>query len=142
MENVEIKETKKGNPKYCLLDLPITINVMIDTENSCRVFIQSDEIPYQEINGYSSKTYQLYIASVKKETYSIFCQSLIHHIRSLSKQGLSIKEIASEIYNQYRTENETKKEMFNLQEEFKTVKEDFDNLKVKMDKLYAKMEML
>ena len=141
MENVEIKQSKKGNPKYCLLDIPMAIRVSIDTENSCRVFIQSREVDYQKITGRETD-HELYITSVKKEEYPIFCKSLINHVRSLIKRKTSLQSVFNELFNQYRTETETKKEVFNLQNEFKELsklKKEFDK---KYEEICGKMEML
>ena len=141
MENVEITQSKKGNPKYILSDIPMAIRVMIDTENSCRVFMQSKEVDYSKITG-SDSAHELYITSVKKDEYPVLCKSLINHVRSLINRDISLQDCLDEIYHQYRTEEETKKEVFNLQKEFKelsALKKEFDK---KYEYICKKMEML
>lgn len=141
VENVEITKTNTGNPKYTLLDIPMAIRVMVDTERSCRIFMSSKEVDYKKITD-KGTGYDLYIASVKKEEYPILCKSLINQVRSLVKQRVSLQDCFNEIYHQYRTEEETKKEVFDLQKEFKelsVLKKEFDK---KYEGICKKMEML
>lgn len=141
MDNVEITATKKGSPKYRLLDIPMEIRIAIDSENSCRVFLQSKEVDYSKITGREVEQ-PLYLTSVKQEEYPIFCKSLINHIRSLIRRKTSLQNCFNEVYCQYRTEEETKKQVFNIQKEFK----ELSDLKKQFDKKYeyicSKMEML
>lgn len=141
MENVEIEETRTGNPKYKLLDIPMAIRVMVDTKRSCRVFMTSRDVDYKKITD-KGTGHDLYITSVNKEEYPILCKSLINQVRSLVKQGVSLQDCFNEIYHQYRTEEETKKEVFDIQKEFKemsVLKKEFDK---KYEYICKKMEML
>lgn len=144
MENVEITETRGGNPKYCLLDIPLEIVVRKDGKNSYTVHMQSKKLSYNEITGRNIKNdrHAIYITSVHKEAYHSFSESLINQVRSLSSRNVQLMDIVKEIYYQYHNEEKTKTEIFDLQEEFIEVKKDFDNLKVKMDNICKKIELL
>ena len=151
MENVIIAETRGGNPKYIIEDLPLEIVARKDGQNSHTVHMQSKELSYNQITGRQIKNdrHMIYITSVKTEAYPIFCESLINHVRSLASKDMGVSDIVQEIYDQYHNETQTKKEVGNLGERFKKLNKEYkiklnelNEISKEMDYICKLMEML
>ena len=146
MENVEIKETKRGkNPKYCLLDIPLEIVTRKDSNNGYTVHLQSKGLSYKKITGTNDiekDRHSIYITSIHKKAIPSFCESLINQVRSLSNRGVTLSEIVTEIYTQYHNEEKTKTEMVDLQSEFREIKKDFNKLQTKINGFCKKLERI
>lgn len=152
MENVIVTETRKGSPKYIIDDLDVSIRVELRKGgNSAQIRMKHKDILASNIYGreVTANVHEIYLKSLPREAYPIFCENLIVTIRLLTEQGLSIPEIAKDLYIKYQCNENIKEEVFNIQEtfkklnkEYKTKLEELTEISKEMDYICKQMEML
>ena len=150
MENVIITETKGGNPKYTLDNVNVTIYAELrKKEPSAQIKMRSKEMDARKISGQKTNPTSLYLGAVPIESQEVYCKGLLKTIAILTKRGLSIQEIGMELFSQYRNDENTQKELLDIQKKFKKLNKEYkeklgelNELSKEMDYMCKQMEML
>ena len=155
MENVEVTETRGGNPKYTHtstgIRLYLTRNQSQKDKGNASLYLGCLELTASDLTGKDSDNnkHDVRLKTIDFESHYDVCQAYMAQIVSLNKLGLTPSEICSEIYTGIKGINEPEVELGNLKFEFKELNKkhkqllnELKDIQEQMDEICNEMEML